>query len=143
MRGLEREPVSAGIDLGSGCSSWLLVWLKLFVRRDGTPVVTDQWSSILLLRLSGRGSLPKTISKRSQGFLGCSNSFAEIVSGVMIHRMTLEMTRGLTSDVDLTVSTKDGIVVLEVSEIRWTVASGIVAVDRRPDSLEMVCSSDL
>lgn len=85
----------------------------------------DQWHAIWEVSVSGSGSLPSTMSRMSHGREGWRSVSASILVGVIIQRTTLEMVRGWT-DVDLTESRKEAMVVDGVSEMRCSVARGML-----------------
>lgn len=65
------------------------------------------------------------MTRRSHGLGGWRSSFALMISGVMIHRMTFETTRGFKWE-DLMALRKSGMAVDLAKETRWIDARGMI-----------------
>lgn len=124
MCGLDSEPVRGGTEDAEGCMSLSLVLSKSLVNLEGMPVVVCQCVWMILVRVAGKGSVPRMISRMSH--FGWRRASASIFVGVMIQRMTLLVMSGWTR-VDLRVLRNDGMLVSLVRARRWIVARGIFA----------------
>ena len=120
-RGAPRAPVRAGTPPLSGRNNFAFVAAKLSTRREGTPAGREKEARMWVSREAGSGSVVGTMSIMCHWVV--RRGEVERVVGVIIHRITLLVTRG-SRRVEFRAerNTEMGL----ERERRWTVQAGIV-----------------
>lgn len=121
------EPVNGGTSTGEGCKRLWLVDEKVEMSLEGIPASMDHWFSMRGWRCSGSVvRAPGKMTRTCHGEDGDSSDSFERLVGVMIHRITLAVTRGSRrGEVAWTAARKVGMDVLRLR--RKTEQTGIFA----------------